>query len=51
MPLLERKSIPELKTLLAVHPVLDSLLVFASGYICGGTHGVNATTGSSASIP
>lgn len=50
MQSLEKKNIPELKTLLAVRLVLDSLLEFANGYICGGILGANATMVSSASI-
>jgi hypothetical protein len=48
-PSSEKKSIPELKTLLAVRPVLDSLLAFANGCICGGILGANETMVSSVS--
>lgn len=48
-PSSEKKSIPELKTQLAVRPVLDSLLASANGCICGGILGANAMMVSSAS--
>jgi hypothetical protein len=51
MPSSEKKSIPELKTLPAVRPVIDSPLEFANGCIGGDTLGAYATMVSSASTP